>query len=47
MIILIDSTHDSLLAKEDVDHSDVLLPRVVLVVSLVLKSFGTVLLSLE
>ena len=45
MIILINSTHDSLLAKEDVDHSDILFPRVVLVVSLVLRSaFGVVIL---
>ena len=37
-MFLTNSTHDSLLAKEDVDHSDILLPRIVLVVSLVLKS---------
>ena len=38
-------THDSLLAEKDVDHSNVLFPRVVLVVSLVLRSaFGVVIL---
>ena len=36
--VLLNFTHDGLLPEKDVDHSDVLFPRVVLVVSLVLRS---------
>ena len=38
--MLTKSTHDSFLAKKDVDHSDIFFPGVVLFISLVLRRSG-------